>query len=118
MLDFENIGKKIKSLAVFITWVGIIASFIGGMIVAVMIAIGELGMDDVGVLLRIAIALIVCILIFFAGWLFSWVSTFILYGFGQLVHNTDILVKYVKKQDSNGDNLLNALYDDDDVEED
>ena len=73
---FDNIGGKIKIVAQFITWLGIVASIIGFFI---------LSMNDDSVML----AFIVLI----AGCIGSWLSSLTLYGFGQLIENTDNLVR-------------------------
>lgn len=78
---FGNIGGKIKSLAQVITWLGIIGSVIWGF---VLMATDE---DLISAGLMIAVL----------GSLISWVSSFVLYGFGQLVENTDKLVELSKK---------------------
>ena len=78
---FGNIGGKIKALAQVITWIGIIGSVIGGISV---IAISEYLM-------------LTGLLIMIIGSLISWVSSFVLYGFGHLIENTDKLVKSLKK---------------------
>lgn len=62
---FDNIGGKIKIVAQFITWLGIVASIIGFFI---------LSMNDDSVML----AFIVLI----AGCIGSWLSSLTLYGFG------------------------------------
>ena len=71
---FDNIGKKIKSLASILCWVGIIAYVIAAII---MIAIGvdeyEDGLTAFGVILL------------FVGPLMSWISSFFMYGFGELI---------------------------------
>ena len=74
---FENIGGKIKALAQVVCWIGIIASVICGII---MMTIGEAGFNLVGFLIMIL------------GSLFSWIGSFMTYGFGQLIENTDTLV--------------------------
>lgn len=73
---FNNIGSKIKSLAIVITVLGFITSFFFG--IAVLIYSGILG-----------------IIIIIAGCIISWVSSFLLYGFGQLIENSDILVSNI-----------------------
>ncbi|MBE7024712.1 MAG: hypothetical protein E7408_01485 [Ruminococcaceae bacterium] len=78
---FDNIGGKIKAMSQIITWVGIIVSVVFGI---VLMSIDE-DMIFIGLMAMIF------------GSLFSWVSSFILYGFGQLVENSDILVKLSKK---------------------
>lgn len=69
---FNNIGGKIKALAAVITWIGIIASFIAGFAVF---------KDNV----------LLAILIIIIGSVISWVSAFVLYGFGHLIVKVDEL---------------------------
>ena len=84
---FNNIGGKIKSLAKVVCWIGIIASIIGGIV---------LFMEDDDMFF-------ICVLIAGGGALISWVSSFVLYGFGQLVENSDILAGRANNG-SNGEN--------------
>lgn len=75
---FANIGGKIKTFASVCTWMGIIGSVLAG-----------LGIMDNSVLLGVlAIAL---------GSFVSWVGSFMVYGFGQLIENTDKLVEAEKQ---------------------
>lgn len=64
---FNNIGKKIKSLAIFVFVLGVIGSIVGAIVdLAVM-------MTGIGiVLLPVGIVL-------------SWISVFFIYGFGELI---------------------------------
>ena len=78
---FDNIGGKIKTLAQVITWIGILASIISG--IAIMTIDDEM--------------IFVGLMVMIFGALSSWVSSFVLYGFGQLVENSDKLVKMAKK---------------------
>lgn len=78
---FDNIGGKIKTLAQVVTWIGIISSVISG------IALMSIDEDMIFVGLMVMIF----------GSLMSWVSSFVLYGFGQLVENSDKLVKMSKE---------------------
>lgn len=70
---FDNIGGKIKAAAQVVTWLGIITSVIGG--IAIMVSLES----PTGVLVMIG------------GSLISWLSSLALYGFGQLIENTDII---------------------------
>ena len=80
---FSNIGGKIKTLARVICWLGIICSvFFGAFVMRI---------DDNSALLGF---LLMCL-----GPLLSWVSSFTLYGFGQLIENTDQLV--INNENSN-----------------
>lgn len=69
---FSNIGGKIKTLAQVVTWVGIIASVITGLIL-----VSE---DDDLILIGL--------LVMVAGSLTFWISSFLLYGFGELIVKT------------------------------
>ena len=78
---FDNIGNRIKVLAVILTLLGIVASFI----------VGTVFLDFEYVedkTLRIIIRLFIIV----GGSFLPWVSSFLLYGFGQLIENTDKLV--------------------------
>ncbi len=78
---FDNIGGKIKTLAQVVCWIGIIASVIIGFVM--------MAQDDdtafAGVLIMVL------------GSLGSWIGSFMTYGFGQLIENSDILVKQGNK---------------------
>ncbi len=80
---FNNIGSKIKALAKVVTWVGIIGSVIAGigMMTASRTMIGAYGIDVRGG------SVIGGILVMVVGSVAAWVSSFILYGFGDLVEN-------------------------------
>ena len=70
---FKNIGKKIMGLAKFITWMGFLASIIGG--IAMIVEDEDL--------------IVPAVLVMVAGCLVSWIACFMLYGFGQLIHNSE-----------------------------
>ena len=80
---FGNIGGKIKTLAQVVTWIGIIGSVIYGFV---------LGIYEDLIFEGFIMALL--------GSLISWVSSFVLYGFGQLIENTDKLVELAKNKKS------------------
>lgn len=74
---FDNISDKMKSAATALAILGIIGSIIVGIVM-------------------IAESLLVGLLVIIVGSLSSWVSSFTLYGFGQLIENTDIISsKYI-----------------------
>ena len=82
---YDNIGSKIKTLAKEIFIIIASLSLIAGVLILFIVDNGFIiGILTVGI-----------------GVLLSWVGTFFLYGFGQLIENTDILVRESKKQ-SNG----------------
>lgn len=72
---FSNIGTKIKTLAQILCWVGILASAVGGLIM-----ITTSGQTNQG------------LVVLLAGPPISWIASFLFYGLGQLIENTDALV--------------------------
>lgn len=83
---FENIGGKIKKLASILTYVGIAASCIIGIII--MCFAGYFG----------SICVLIGFLVMFVGSLLSWVSSFLLYGFGELVEDNEVMKKIMLKE--------------------
>lgn len=67
---FRDIGVKIKILAVILTWLGIMGS-VGG-----------------GIVLMMSDQLVIGILVALIGSLAAWLGSFLLYGFGELIANT------------------------------
>lgn len=80
---FNNIGGKIKGLAVTICIIGIVASVLSG--IGVIAGTSVFDFDEEltagGVLAGVFVMAI--------GSLLSWIGSFMLYGFGQLVQNSD-----------------------------
>ena len=74
---YDRIGWKIKSLAIVMLIVGAIADVITGI---VLMASNE----DL---------IVYGVLIMLAGPIVTWISSWILYGFGQLIENSDIIAK-------------------------
>ncbi len=86
---FDNIGGKIKILAQAVCWIGIICAVIFG---SVMI-INDKDLAFMGFMVMII------------GSLVAWVSSFTLYGFGQLIENTDKLVLNIEKTQYKDDDI-------------
>lgn len=76
---FSNIGGKIKALAKVICWLGIIAAVIAGI---VQLAVG---------------ATVTGLLTMVFGALGSWVGSFLLYGFGELIDKTTLIAQNTQK---------------------
>lgn len=76
---FKNIGGKIKGLASVIAWLGIIVSVVTGVIYM------ATAFDGVGI----------GFLILVLGSLVSWISSWLLYGFGELIENTSKIAKNI-----------------------
>lgn len=85
---FNNIGKKIKTLAKVICWLGIIGSIITG-IVLIAVGLDDLSSrysSDEGVIMIVAGLLTMVV-----GSIISWVGSFKLYGFGDVVDNVQAI---------------------------
>lgn len=76
---YKNIGKKIKTLATVICWIGIIVSIIAA-IASIIVAIAS-GIDEEYLIITIIAALaggaLMCFLF--------WISGFMLYGYGEMI---------------------------------
>ena len=86
---FENIGSKIKSIAKVWCIIGIIASFVSSVVMC------TLGNE----------LILVGLATFLVGALLSWVSSAFLYGFGQLIDNSDKLVKKMAPEYASGEEV-------------
>ena len=71
---FNNIGGKIKGLAVFICWMGIVISFIW----AAYLMFSGVRFGNLNIILQGVFVMIV-------GCILSWIGSFLLYGFGELI---------------------------------
>ncbi|MBR3866067.1 MAG: hypothetical protein IKM67_05070 [Clostridia bacterium] len=82
---FDNIGGKIKKLAKIVTIVGIAASIV------------------VGVCLYAAIPTkiveIISLIVIVVGSVVSWIASFAVYAYGQLVENSDKAVRLLERQE-------------------
>ena len=81
---FHNIGGKIKALAKICTWIGIVSSILFGSFV-----IFESGFDE---------TFFMGLLIIILGPLSSWIGSFLLYGFGQLIENSDKIARSLESK--------------------
>lgn len=82
---FDNIGGKIKILAKVLCWVGIIGFVLSA--IYVWVTIGRYGVG-------LGFAL------FIIGPLVSWISSFLLYGFGELIETNCEIAHYVQNYSS------------------
>lgn len=88
---FDNISDKMKSAATALAILGIIGSIIVGIVM-------------------IAESPLVGLLVIVVGSLSSWVSSFTLYGFGQLIENTDIISsKYITNASDKAQSSSNGV---------
>lgn len=90
---FKNIGKKIKTLAKVICWVGIICSMIGGVVMAVSGA-SVVSNDTASGVAAIAGGVLTAVL----GALISWISSFMMLGFGEIVDKVDEIAENTRPQ--------------------
>ena len=90
---FDNIGSKIKSLAKITCWIGIIFSVITSIIL--------ISKGNNIAFLGYAFSGIAFLLI---GPLCSWVGSFLLYGFGELIEKTTEIAENTR-HNNNGDKV-------------
>ena len=89
---FRNIGKKIKVLAKVLCWIGIVFSAIMGILIMV---IGPTALETAvpnGSAFG-GLAIVSGLLVIIFGALFSWIGSFVLYGYGQLIDNSERIGK-------------------------
>ncbi len=90
---FNNIGKKIKTLAKVICWIGIICSILGGVVMAVS---GAAAMDyDVA---SGVAAIVGGVFMAVLGALFSWIGSFMMLGFGEIVEKVNEIAENTRPQ--------------------
>jgi len=81
---YDNIGAKIKVLAQIIAWIGIAGSVIAGFVL--------MAQGDAGVLIGFIVLIV--------GALTSWISSWFMYGFGELIEKTTEIAKNTSFADS------------------
>ena len=86
---FTNIGKKIMGLAKFVCWAGMVLSVLLG----VLIMVSGQSNFTVNGQTTYAPAVLVGILVIIFGVIGSWISSWMTYGFGRLIDNTEALRK-------------------------
>ena len=84
---FNNIGRKIKTFAKVMCWIGIIASVVAGL---VMIATSFSSYAP-------AAGIVAGILTAVLGSLFSWVGSFMMVGFGELIEKTTEIAENTRR---------------------
>lgn len=78
---FENIGEKIKSLAKILCWAGIVASVLIAIKFFIEAEEGSYRTEDLYMTLGL--------IFLFIGPLISWINSFFIYGFGELIERTN-----------------------------
>ena len=80
---YNNIGNKIMVFAKVVCSLGFIASVLGGVVIAYAMAV--MNLLGLGIFLGILVAVI--------GSLVSWISTWVMYGFGELIETAKKIEK-------------------------
>ncbi|MBR5496382.1 MAG: hypothetical protein IKV76_00190 [Clostridia bacterium] len=86
---YSNIGKKIQRLAAISAIIGMIASIAIGFALIVLSDGGWLGTNETLIVIGVAVIIL--------GSILSWVLSFVLYGFGRLVENSEIIARQFRK---------------------
>lgn len=85
---FDNIGGKIKGLAMFLCWFGIAAAVISGLVLIIS------GIANNNIMSPVIGGGVIVI-----GGISSWIGTWILYGFGELVDRATRIDRRLAKMD-------------------
>lgn len=92
---FKNIGRKIKSYAKVVFAIGVILSVISSLVGA--FAVGALLADASGeVFLGILAGFFLFVVSAFISCLFAYLSVMFIYGYGDLIDNTEYIKKYTE----------------------
>ena len=86
---FGNVGRKIRTVAVVFFCIGIFLSVLYG------IVIGDIITDDGSYFGSVVEGIVMAV-----GSIFSWLGSLTLYGFGQLIENSDKLVTLKQRESS------------------
>ncbi len=98
---FKHIGNKLKYFAIAFVCVGILISFVSGIVMCTrkLILYG--------------------ILVMVLGSIFSWLGSLVLYGFGELINNSKLIRNKLydldPKTDEMPDDDINIVIDDEDI---
>ena len=84
----KHVGRKIKTLANVIMWIQIILFSLGGIAMIVMSASRGGSQTALGILIGIGIIVV--------GVLIAWISSWMLYGYGQLIDSTQNIEEFLK----------------------
>ena len=94
---FSNIGKKIKTLAVVLFIIMLIGVFAVGLIVMIRGTSVIPGVNRRDMFFANTASVLVGIVIWCFGFLLSWIGSFFLYGFGELIDKTAENAKYTRR---------------------
>lgn len=95
---YKNIGGKIKWMARIYCWIGIVVSVVAGLAVMVggggmMFAFRSFGLGGLSWYM-----VLLGLVVMAAGSFLSWISSFFLYGLGQLIENSDVMANYYRNK--------------------
>ena len=90
---FDHIGRKIKNLAVVIFVLAAFSSILAGFVflLGMIVNLRSMELYALPLFIYLAMSLLVAILIIIIGLVFSWVSVFFIYGFGELIERASNL---------------------------
>lgn len=102
---FDNVGGKIKGLAKISCWIGIICSVIVGIVIVVIMKsiADKSGNESHSIFVLIAAAVIAI------GSFWSWLLSLGVYGFGELIENSRIIVENTSGVPRLSDRIIQTL---------
>ena len=83
---FDNIGSKLKTLAKVLCWIGIVLSVVAAIVMFTAASYSNSGESYV----------VMGLITLIVGPLLSWVNSFVLYGFGELIDKTSSIERSVR----------------------
>ena len=92
---FNNIGLKIKGFAKFLFWIGVIFTILG----AIVIIISGVRNSSYNSSSETLVYILGGILVIPFGIVISWLETFLLYGFGELIDSNQKILKQLERRD-------------------
>lgn len=91
---FNNIGSKIKTLAKVLFWLGLLAAIMVG-VLEILQAVGNTNNETsekvTGILVGVGIIV--------GGFVVSWLSNFLLFGFGELIDSNQKILQLLEKKE-------------------
>lgn len=99
---FKNIGRKIKTLAKVVCWLGIIFSVLLGVMIMLGSAsaaqfVTQYEQSGTQIAISSGASIVLGIIVIVVGVLASWIGSFMTYGFGQLIENSEEIKKSLGK---------------------
>ncbi len=85
---FKNMGKKIKTVGIILCWLGIVFNALIGVVLVIVAILMSASADAAYYVYSPAMVAIMGIIVAALGALSSWIGSFFICGFGELIENS------------------------------